>query len=56
MDAYSVALQAKGLIVLRDNFAFAAACTALAVLPALLLQGRFASRRLGDRPAKAMVG
>ncbi len=49
MDAYGVTLQEKELIVLRDNFALAAACTALAVLPALLLQ---LGRRLAN-PATA---
>ena len=55
MDAYGVALQAKEVIVLRDTFALAAAGTALAALPALLLLGRQASRRIGKLPSQATV-
>jgi MFS family permease len=39
LDAYGIALQAKEVIVLRDNFAIAAVGCALALIPALLLGG-----------------
>ncbi len=56
MDAYGIALQAKEVIVLRDTFLLAAAGTALAVLPALLLLGSRASRHVSKSTAQATVG